>query len=287
MTELKKVNEAAIDANVSTTDENLSFEHIYQQTPQDSLAKYILSESKLHGPTGALFNFKNVDGSLVLLRNEVQVFSSEPFNTFISKEMISDLYSQYGVSAYYNMSNMINGISNTKENVKLHTFLNTNSLSNTALDLTSVSDIKTRFELFSEKVNSLILKMNDKTVNTLHSFVVVPKSLAPSIATIKDLYHDSSVKTPLYIGTFGLTHYFINPFFNDEVADTTAYVGLKDPYDLSKSSGVYSPYVNDLVTAVDAHDGSEYFHVFKRYAMTVSPLHSLGNELFQKFDVAM
>lgn len=279
MTELKNINEASIDPNVATTDENLSFEHIYQETSLPSLAQYVLGTTDMHGPTAALFNLKNDNGNIKLVRSEVQVFESTPINTKITKEAIEDLFSQYGLTAYNNISYLMNGISNANSNDKLKTFLSTTSLADNDLTLTGLSTLD-KFYALTERINEIILKMNSKAIRTMNAFAIVPLSAASSLMSVKELYNDSTIKDSLYIGTIGTTNYFVSPF-NDDVV----YVGLKDKYDMSKCSGVYSGYTDSLVSTVDPNSGENTYHIFKRYAMTASPLHVAGNEMFYKFNI--
>lgn len=269
-------------ANIATTDQNLSVEQMFQQTTLPSLGKQIFSVLPIDGPTAALFNVKSVDNAgahqFKLLRNEVEVYSSNGISSGISKENVQDLKSQYNKDAYNIIGNLLHGLTNEEQNEKTLEFLDTEAVAVTGLVISKPENSQiVNFEI-TNKVQELVLKMNTPSLRTYEAFAVVPASYVAGIMA----FNNANFSNGLFIGRIGMTSYFVNP----DATATQVFVGLKDSYNPSKSSAVFSPYAISITEAVDPDTGDMVYWLFDRFAITVSPLHETGSEMLYKFDIS-
>jgi hypothetical protein len=269
---------------IATTDENLSVDNLFQQTLLPSLGKQIFSVIPVNGPTAALFNIrkKKDANDFELLRSEVEVYPSQSITTNVTQEVIQDLFSQYGREAEKIIGSLLRGLANDDENQKTLAFLEANSA--TAPDVVLSDSHNAEVNLFeiTQKVHELVLLINNKTLRTFESWAVVPYQPLGGLMGLTGLniVNDENERG-LYITTVGQTRFYLNP----DVNSTTVYVGLKDPNNPSKSSAVFSPYRSSVVEASNPNTGDNVYHIFNRYAITLSPLHETGNELLYKFNI--
>lgn len=272
------------DANatgIATSDEHIEFETLYQQTATPSLAKTILANKPLAGPTGAIFNIrKKIDADeLELLRSNVECFASEPIKTNITTEALQDIKASFGQDGIEAVAVMMRGLANEAENVKLLEFLETNaSLDVNTFQLAGTNARDSYFEL-TQRVSESVLKMNVDAVKTFRASVLLPYKLAASV-----MGYTGNTKLPTvtsyYVGGTELHDYYINPDPNAE----TIYVILHDKYDGSKGAGVYAPYQNLVKLAVDSSNGEYVYFIYNRYALGISPLHTEDAPSIMKFD---
>jgi hypothetical protein len=167
------------------------------------------------------------------------------------------------------------------ENEKLLAVLSTNSKDYGDLQLSdSLNASTTAFEL-TQRIHEIILKMNQKYQRSYDAFCVLP---AISMSSFMGLgtYLGSVDKDSggLFITQIGKTKFYLNP----DSTDMYTYIGLKDE-NLSKSSLVLSPYQNQILDAVNPDSGDIHYFLVNRFAITVSALHELNNEMLYKFKV--
>jgi hypothetical protein len=271
--------------NAIATDENLSVDAMYQQTALPSLGRQIFSVIPMNGPTAALFNIRKQDGAndFELVRNEVQVFSSSPISTGLTQEVVQDIRSQYGKEANQIIGTLLRGLANEQENTSTLTFLDAQCKAETALTLTDATNAETNAFQISQKVHELVLKANSKNMRSYESFAVLPYSAAAAFAALNSYVGGlDKDERGLFIAEVGNTKYFMNP----DATSTTAYVGIKDTTNPSKSSAVFSPYATQVVESQNPDSGALVYNIFNRYAITASPLHVTNNEMLFKFEIA-
>ena len=270
------------DPNIAQTDQNLSVDNIFQQTNIGSLAKEICSIAQLNGPSGAIFNIvRKGTGDIKLIRKEVEVFPSEILKTSVTREAIQDLKSQFGKDADLIIGTLFRGLSNDLENEKLLEVLSANAKDYGDLTLSdSLNASISAYEL-TQRIHEIVLKMNQTYQRSYESFCVLPaKSLSPFMGLSSYLGRTDKDSNGLFITQINKTKFYLNP----DSADVYAYVGLKDE-NLSKSSLVLSPYQNQVFDAVSPDSGDVNYFLVNRFAITVSPLHELNNEILYKFKV--
>lgn len=272
----------ADDPNIAQTDQNLSVDNIFQQTNIGSLAKEICSIAQLNGPSGAIFTIvRKGTGDIKLIRKEVEVFPSEILKTSVTREAIQDLKSQFGKDADLIIGTLFRGLSNDLENEKLLEVLSANAKDYGDLTLSdSLNASISAYEL-TQRIHEIVLKMNQTYQRSYESFCVLPaKSLSSFMGLSSYLGRIDKDSNGLFITQINKTKFYLNP----DSADVYAYVGLKDE-NLSKSSLVLSPYQNQVFDAVSPDSGDVNYFLVNRFAITVSPLHELNDEILYKFKV--
>ena len=270
------------DPNIETTDQNLSVDSIFQQTNIPSLAREICAVAELKGPTGAIFNIIRKDASSVeLIRKEVEVFPSELQKTYITRESVQDLKSQFGKDAESIIGNLFRGLSNDLENEKLLGVLSTNSKDYGDLQLTDSLNASTNAYEILQRTHEIVLKMNQKYQRSYDAFCVLPASVMGSLMGLSQyLNHNGADAKGLFITQINKTKFYLNP----DSTDLYAYVGLKDE-NLSKSSLIFSPYQNQILDSIDSDNSNINYFLANRFAITVSALHKLNEEMLYKFKV--
>lgn len=274
------------DANVATTDENLSADAIFQQSILPSLGRQIFPVVTMHGPTAAIFNVKKKAASndIELVRSNVECFPSVSIGTGITKEAIQDLLSQFGKDGVQLVGNLLRGLANEQENTQTLAFLATYAADYGTLQLSNSLNAETNLFEISQRVSEIVLQMNSKNLRTYEAACVLPYKNAAAIMTLGNYAGgDNSDSRGLYIGQVGLTKFYMNP---DPTA-TAAYVVLKDSENASKSSGVFSKYQSNVIEATDPDSGQNTYFIYNRFAIGISPLHETGNEMVYKFTILL
>lgn len=269
---------------IASTDSNLSAEQMFQQTSLPSLGRLIFSVIPTSGPTSGVFNIKRKPGTnnFMLVRNNLDVYPSESIKTGLTLEVMQDIRAQYGSNANQVIGTLLRGLANEQENEKTLEFLAANSKAESELNLTSPQNAETCTFEIGQKVHQLILKANTQNIRTYDSFCVLPYRWASSFAAL-NVYVGGMDKdeSGLFISEIGNTRFFMNP----NPLDTNAYVGLKDAKNPSKSSAIFSPYVETVVEAQDPDSGEMSFFIFNRFGICMSPLHVTDNEMLFKFNI--
>lgn len=287
---LKAMNEdttGAAHPDVATTDENLSIDGIFQQTDMPSLGRQIFSVLPMTGPTAAIFNIKTdktdpQDIKAVLLRNEVEVYPSESLPTGITQEAIQDIRAQYGIEANNVIGTLLRGLANDQENERTLEFLDAQALADTALQLSDSLNAEVNLFEITQKVHETILKINNNHYRSYEAFAVIPATALGGVMALTGYVGgEDDSGNELLIAEIGRTKFYLNP----DPTSTTAYVGLKDSRNPSRSSAVFSPYASQIVEAVDPDFGDVHYRIFNRFAITASPLHVTDDEMLYKFNV--
>lgn len=283
---LKKLHEDTIGPNapdVATIDEIVNIGKLFQLTTIPSLGKSIFPILPLHGPTGALFGIRNkADKSgFELIRKNFEVFPSVTINTKITKEVISDIYNQFGEDGVKITIKFLRGLANEQENIKTIEFLNANCLPVNNLTLSMLKNAETVVFEVTKYVNELIARANIPTFKTISGFSVLPYKVGAAFAAINSMFRDNRNQSALFLHEIGNVKYFLNP----DVNTNTAYVGLLDFEEPIKSAGIFSPFKTDIFTATDPDSGQEVYFIYNRFAITASPFHEPGTEMMFKFDI--
>lgn len=280
----KIISEATQSVDIAQTDQNLTVDAMFQQSSLPSLAKQIFSVAPISGPSGALFNLRKKPGTndFELVRANVSVESPTPVKTTVTREAIQDMFAMYGKEAEQVIGKMFRGIANEQENTSALTFLNANAVAATNLTLTDSLNAETNLFEITQKVHELVLKINSKNLRSYESWAVIPYSpLAGIMALTKYVGGEDKETRGLFIGQVGQTKFYVNP----DATSSVAYVGIKDSDNMSKSSAVFSPYQAQIVETQDPDSGEMVYFIFNRYAITMSPLNEVGNELMYKFSI--
>lgn len=270
--------------DIATTDENLTVDEMFQQASLPSLARLIFSVVPMNGPTAALFNIEHKpDGSgIKLLRNEVQVYDSEPVKSGLTRETVEDLRNQYGKEADKVIGILLRSLANEQENQKALEFLEANSEDAGALTLTDAQNAETVLFELVRKVKEQVLKANSVSHRTYGAYCVLPYTFASSISALSEYIGGDDKTSDLYFSYHNGVKFYLNP---DVSITNTVYVGLKSENNMSKSAAVFSPYQSTVSEATDPKTGETVYHLFNRFAITASPLNE-NRKLMYKFNIS-
>ena len=220
--------------------------------------------------------------NIAFVRADVEVYPSAAIKSGITAEAIEDIRAQYGKEAENIIGKLLRGLSNAQENTRTLEFLEANALADAALTLTDSLNAETNLFEITQKVHELVLKINSKNLRTYEAFAVIPfVNLAAIMALSKYAGSDEQDERGLFIAKIGRTRFYLNP----DAASTTAYIGVKDTDDKSKSSAVFSPYATSIIDAVDPDTAVTSYHIYNRFAITASALHETDNEMLYKFTI--
>jgi hypothetical protein len=272
------------DPNIAQVDQNLSVDNIFQQTNIQSLARQVCSTVQLTGPSGSLFNIIKKPDGFKLIRKDLLEVPSQILKTGITREAIQDLMSQFGKDANTIIGTLFRGISNEIENDALLDVLKTQGKDYGNLQLTESTNAEMNLFEITQRVHEIILKMNQQYQRTFDAFAIIPYKPLGGIMGLSQ--YAGAVKKDergLFITQIGSTKFYLNP----DVNDTSAYVGLKDSDNLSKSSLVFAPYINQIMETVDPDSGEVLYFLVNRFALDSSPLHEVGNEMIYKFNILL
>lgn len=270
------------DPNIAQVDQNLSVDNIFQQTNIQSLARQVCSTVQLMGPSGSLFNIIKKPDGFKLIRKDLLEVPSQILKTGVTREAIQDLMSQFGKDANTIIGTLFRGISNEIENTALLDVLKTQGKDYGNLQLTESTNAEMNLFEITQRVHEIILKMNQQYQRTFDAFAIIPYKPLGGIMGLSQ--YAGAVKKDergLFITQIGSTKFYLNP----DVNDTSAYVGLKDSDNLSKSSLVFAPYINQIMETVDPDSGEVLYFLVNRFALDSSPLHETGNEMIYKFNI--
>lgn len=283
---MARLNEDQWAPNIATTDENLSINGLYQQASLPSIGRIIFTVAPVHGPTGAIFNVKTKEdkSGIEIVRNEVEVYESPAKRTTVTAESLQDIVKQYGEDGLKMIARYLRGISNAEENEKTIEFLKTYAVSAGSITLLEPKSPDSNWREISMKVQDCVLKMNSKNRRTYNAFIVMPyKYGAAMMSLFADLKNnDKADIDTLFIGSSGLTDWFVNP----DPTDDNIYVGLMDKQGTGRECAVFSPYTDEIRKAYDYETGQNAYFIFNRYAITISPLHTPDNPMIMKFTIA-
>lgn len=275
----------ASDPNIAGSDNNINPDQLFQQTELPSVGRQIFSVAPVTGPTGAVFNLRNKAGTndFELVRKNVAVYPSESIKTGLTQEAIQDIRAQYGKAAAPIIGTLLRGLANDQENKRTMEFLRANCLLRDELNLTQPRNAETNTFEILQTVSSLVLRANSKNLRTYKAFCVLPYEFSAIFMGLGAYVTsgDDKKEDGMFVSQVGNMRFFMNP----DSTDSTAYVGLKDPQNPSKSSAYFSPYMSNVVNALDPVTGQPTYHIYNRFAITASPLHEPGNEMLFKFNI--
>lgn len=266
--EATTANGAAVD--IAVVDQNLTIQEIYDQLIVPSLGREIFKVYNQTGPLAGIFTLDQVGSKVKLLRSDSQVFDSSPINTGISKEAAQDIESQFGMDANKIIASLLRGLANDQENIKTIEFLASKATTQTPIVLSAPNNSKFIVEEITQAVAESIMEMNKNGFITYKSSVVIPAKFAGSFAIRGEDVTEGS-DSSFHMARIGHTKYYVNP---DTTNTDTIYVLLNDE---DRSSGFFSKYTDDIVTAVDPDTGAENFFIFNRFAITESPKHAINS----------
>lgn len=266
--------------------ESKTLNSVYQNLISPSLGRRIFTVKPTKTPLGALYNIvknANNDGIRVIKEQVKLIESTElPKTIEVSQELVQDIYTQFGEESLNGIIRFLRAYANDIENEETIKFLDAQCQSEPTLNLSGKSNIEKWHEL-SYKCQELVLKANSVGKITYEAFFVMPYKCACYYMGINStlIRTDMPNSDDLFIGTNGLTHYFVNPF----VDSNTCYVGLRETTYNGKGGAVFSPYVDEIKVAKDSNNGRSKYFIYDRFAITPNPIHTQNTPIMFKFDV--
>lgn len=260
------VNGAAVD--IASTDypvKKLTIQQIYKQLSIPSLGREIFPVYKQNGPLAGIFALQKDNNKIKLLRNDSQVYDSDPINTGISAEAAQDIQSHFGEGADSIIAHLLRGLANEQENTKTSEFLDTNANVVDPITLSDKKNSRIIVEEITQAVVESVAEMNSPNYITYKASVVIPMKYAGSFMIRGFALKEGHT---FYMGTIGHNKFYIDP---NPLNTDTVYVILKDE---DRSGGFFSEYTDDIITAVD-NMGDESMFIFNRFAITTNPKHDI------------
>ena len=261
----------------------------FQELSTNSLIREVAATVPMKYSTGQIVNiarnastnsFKTVSASM-----EVNTATTNPIQSGLTFEAMTDLNKQYGLDAYTIAGNLLKGITDAAENTAFMSFVDTNSLSTTALTLSDANSAEPSLFEITQRVQELVIKMNTPNFRTFNAWAILPYKNAASISALSQYARgDEETKKELVMSKIGQTQYYVNP----DTAATTAYVGLnsKDKKSMGASSIIMGTFVQELVQSTHVASFQTNIGIVNRYATAVNPLSVSGAEMLMKFTIS-
>lgn len=288
--EEKLILEETHNDDIGTAD--FSFDKLvktFQEVSSASLIREIAVAVPMKYSTGKIVNIRkqaaNDSFETVSANLTVNTATSNPIQTGLSLEAVADLQNQYGLDGYTIASNLLKGIVDAAENTAFMTFLDTNSLSTTALTLSDANSAEPSLFEITQRVQELVIKMNTPNFRTFNAFCVLPYKNAASISALSQYARgDEETKKNLVMSTIGQTHYYVNP----DTSATTAFVGLKakDKKSMGASSVIMGTFAQEILKSTHVESFQAKVGILNRYATAVNPLSDTGAEMLMKFTIS-
>ena len=288
--EEKLILEETHNDDIGTAD--FSFDKLiktFQEVSSNSLIREIAATVPMKYSTGKIVNIRkqaaNDSFETVSANLTVNTATSDPIQTGLSLEAVTDLKNQYGLDGYTIAGNLLKGIVDAAENTAFMTFLDSNSLSTTALTLSDANSAEPSLFEITQRVQELVIKMNTPNFRTFNAFAVLPYKNAASISALSQYARgDDETKKPVVMSTIGQTHYYVNP----DTTATTAYVGLKggNKKSMGASSVIMGTFAQEILRSTHVESFQAKIGILNRYATAVNPLSDTGSEMLMKFAIS-
>tara|TARA_B100000586_G_scaffold258935_1_gene223883 strand:+ start:170 stop:1045 length:876 start_codon:yes stop_codon:yes gene_type:complete len=261
----------------------------FEELSTISLIRDIATVVPMKMSTGTIINirrnastnsFETVEATLT-----INTATSDPIQSGISIEAITDLKNQYGLDGYKMAANMLKGITDAAENTAFITFLDSNSLATPVLTLSDSNSAEPSLFEITQRVQELVIKMNTPNYRTFDAFAILPYKNAASISALSHYVRgDEEMKKALVVNKIGRTTYYVNP----DVTTTTAYVGLSDhsKKTVGASSVIMGTFPQELLKSTYVESFQSNIGLLNRYATAVNPLSDSGAEMLMSFLIA-
>jgi len=258
----------------------------FQELSTNSLIREVAATVPMKYSTGQIVNiarnastnsFKTVSAGLT-----VNTATTNPIQSGLSFEAVTDLKNQYGLDGYTLAANLLKGITDAAENTAFMTFVDANSLATPALTLSDANSAEPSLFEITQRVQELVIKMNTPTFRTFNAWAILPYKNAASISALSQYARgDEETKKELVMSKIGQTQYYVNP----DTTATTAYVGLKakDKKSMGASSVIMGTFVQELVQSTHVESFQTNIGIVNRYATVVNPLSAGGSEMLMSF----
>jgi|TARA_B100002003_G_scaffold106127_1_gene98610 hypothetical protein len=260
----------------------------FEELPTVSLLREVATIVPMKMSTGNIINirrnastnsFETVEATLT-----INTASSNPIQSGLSVEAMTDLNNQYGLDGYKIAANLLKGIVDQTENDAFIVFLDANALNTTPLVLSDPNSAEPCLFEITQRVQELIIKMNTPNFRTFSAFAILPYKNAASISALSHYVRgEEEAKKDLILNKIGNTSYYVNP----DVTATKVYVGLKakDKKSLGASSIIMGTFPQELLKSTHVESFQANIGLLNRYATAMNPLHDTGSEMLMEFTI--
>jgi len=266
----------------------------------DSLAYQICDVQPLEGSFGKIFASarKHQSSDLEVLSKDINV-KTYTINTGFTQEVIQDMNAMFNKSAKRSIHNIFKGLSDQEENRTLLNYIHDESTTLPAITVNDSGNLESAIFQISKIVAESVLKMNSNTYTSLDSFCILSQHFAAAFLGSSS-FMTEGIEKSLFIGRFGKTSFYVNPFpntasqftedydFSYESEDTATpdycYVGLKSKT-AGRSSLTFAPFCYEKEYIIDPETGNLKLFIRNRYGISTSPLHRPleNNSMLHKF----
>lgn len=298
----KIINEASTSGDVASTYDFIS--SLIDSKYNDSLAFSISEVRPMKSNLGIAFaSTRDDNGDFKVIKKDIHTHNYT-VKTGFSKEVWQDMTKMFGKDAKKSAGKILSGLSSQDENFKLITYLDTNSDTKDEL-IVNTDTAGWITSQISQKVAESVLEMNRHSFKTLESFCILSgRWSAAFLGTAGFVKNDkeSNDRNSLFVGRYGNTDYYLNPFpntasqFNDdydysfEISDASpdyCYVGLKSDVP-GESSMLFAPYMYEMQYVNDPDTLELNLFLHNRYGLETSPLHEplRNRSVLHKFKIS-
>lgn len=287
--------------NVANTQDFLST--LIEEKYHDSLAYSICEVLPVKSALGVIYaTTRSTNEDFKVVKRDIysKIYT---VNTGFTREVWEDMKSMFGKNAGRSAGKVLSGISAQEENFTLILKMDTDAEVKPALAV-NTSNAGWVTSQITKKVAESVIEMNRIGYKTTESFCVLSgKWAAYFLGTAEYVKSDtdSNDKCSLFVGRYGNTDYYVNPFPPQASEFTTAYdfdftidpaavdycyVGLKSDTP-GLSSMVFTPYTYETKFVTDPDTMNSNLFIFNRYGLEFSPLHEPLRQkgLIHKFEL--
>jgi len=300
----KIINEESTSADVATTQDFLSA--LIDEKYNDSLAYNIAEVQPLESSFGSVYasmrNYQTNNFEVVRKDINTKLYT---IKTGYTIEVWQDMMKLFKSRAIKNAGKILSGLSAQDENFEIMDLLAAESLTKDPLEI-NINNSAWITSQISMKVAESVIEMNRYGFKTLNSFCILsPRWAAAFLGTasyVKSDEDSNNKDMSLFIGRYGRTDFYVNPFRNDRNSffrdfdndfgnDTNpdngpdyAYVGLKSDTP-GESSLTFAPYQYELNSVADPDTYEQLLFLYNRYGLVTNPLHEPieGKSMLHKF----
>lgn len=261
-----------------------------------SLMYQVADVQPINGSFGSTYASKRAykTNDFTIVRKDIHT-KTYTINTGYTQEVWQDMQKIFGKRAIKQSSNILGGLSAHEENDTLINLLFNESENKPDLDV-NINNSAWITSQISMRVAESVIEMNRYGFKTLDSFCILsPKWASAFLGTagyVKNDSDSSGADSTLFVGRYGRTDFYVNPFRNESLAfnsdynddyanplgdtgerDDYCYVGLKSKVP-GESSLVFSPYLYEGNMVLDPETGNNTLFIYNRYGVVTNPLHT-------------